>query len=91
MKLSCLLLLLTGMRLAAATVILDSKDHPSLVTTGSQATFGAQGFRLSVAGAGSGDTVAANLPLSPTADLNSITAVKAPSGAATAGNLFLKI
>ena len=75
----------------ATTVLLDSKDSAGLVTTGSQATFGAQSFILSVAGAGTNDTVAANAPLPATATLNSITFVRAPSGTATAGALYVKL
>ncbi|MFD0895632.1 hypothetical protein KBB96_01525 [Luteolibacter ambystomatis] len=75
----------------SATVVLNNKDSSGLVTTGSQATFGGQSFILSTAGAGTGDTVAANSPLPATATLNSITFVKAPTGSATAGQLYVKI
>ncbi|MGC4017454.1 MAG: PEP-CTERM sorting domain-containing protein [Luteolibacter sp.] len=75
----------------SATVILNNKDSAGLVTTGSQATFGAQSFVLSTAGTGTGDTVAANSPLPSTASLTSITFVKAPAGSATAGQLYVKI
>lgn len=89
---------LLSMALAShgATVILDSKNNVGLVTTASQATFGAQSFNLNVAGAGTNDTVAANLSAINSAGvgqitLNSITFVRAPSGTATVGSLFVKI
>lgn len=75
----------------AATVILDSKDHASVVTAGSQATFGAQSFQLNVAGAGTNDTVTANSPLTSSATIQTITFVKAPLGTATTGSLFIKL
>ena len=73
------------------TITLDNKDHAGLVTAGSQATFGAQSFALNVAGVGTGDTVAANSPLPADLYLNTMTFVKAPSGTATAGSLFIKL
>ena len=76
---------------SAALITLDNKDSGTDVTTGSQATFGSQGFIPNVAGSGLADTVSANSPLPATVFLTSITTVKAPSGAATAGQLFLDI
>ncbi|WP_367870101.1 hypothetical protein [Luteolibacter sp. Populi] len=81
----------TTLAAPAVTVLLDSKDHASVVTTGSQATFGAQSFILSVAGSGTSDTVTTNSPLPATGTLNSITFVRAPTGTATVGSLFLKL
>lgn len=76
---------------AAVAVVLDSKDSAGLITASSQATFGAQSFKLTVAGAGTNDTVTANSPMSSTATIQSITFVRAPSGTATAGALFVKL
>lgn len=93
MKISLLVATLAIVPLAAhsATIILNNKDSASVVTTGSQATFGGQSFILTTAGAGIGDTVAANSPLPATATLDSITFVKAPAGSATAGLLYVKL
>jgi len=93
MKSALLIATLATAPLAAysATVVLNNKDSAGLVTTGSQATFGGQSFILSTAGAGTGDTVAANSPLPTTATLDSITFVKAPAGSATAGQLYVKL
>lgn len=75
----------------AALIILNNKDAATVTTTGSQATFGSQGFTPNVAGPGLTDNVTANSPLPANVFLTSITLVKAPAGTATAGQLFLDI
>ena len=75
----------------AATVTLDNKDSATVVTSGSQATFGAQTFTPSTPGPGTNDTVAANSPLPPAVSLLTATFVRAPTGTATAGPLFIDV
>jgi hypothetical protein len=76
---------------SAAIVTLDNKDSSTVTTTGSQATFGAQTFRAATAGPGTNDSVAAATPLPATVYLQTATFVKAPSGSATAGPLYIDV
>ena len=83
----------TAMRISStdASIVLDHVNLPGLVTTGSQASFEFQTFQPSVAGLGTTDTVAANLPLPATVTLETVSFVRAPSGTATGGSLFIDV
>lgn len=64
---------------------------PSSLISAGNATFNGQGFTPNTAGVGTGDTVAANLPLSNPVQLLTISVVGRSSTGGTAGNIFLDI
>jgi hypothetical protein len=78
---------------ARADLIVDNLNPTtgSAVTTNSQATFRWQSFRPSVAGVGPTDSVVANSPLPSAVYLTSADFVRAPSGTAAAGSIFLDV
>lgn len=65
--------------------------EPNGATAGAVANFAVQSFTPNVAGPGALDTVAANSPLPATVFLTEATFLKAVSGTATAGNLYLNV
>lgn len=75
----------------AGIVIIDNLDLATPETAGSQASYTVQTFTPSVAGIGTSDTVAANLPLTSSVTLDQATFLKAPSGSGTAGGLFIDV
>lgn len=94
MKSNSLLLALCscmGIANAAQAIVIDNINLPGLVTAGSQASFTVQSFTPNVAGVGTGDTVAANSPLTPQVKLTSASFVRSPLGTATTGSLFLDL
>lgn len=81
---------------SAAPLVIDNKDHSGIVTAGSQSTFEYQSFTPNTGStldgdAANSDNIADNLPLPATVFLQNVTFVKAPSGAGTAGSLFLDV
>lgn len=82
----------TAMTITAnESIVLDHVNLPSLTTAGSQATFEYQTFTSSIGGLGTTDTVSANSPLEKLSALETISFVRAPSGNATGGSLFIDI
>lgn len=80
----------------AATLVIDNKDHSGVVTTGSNSSFQYQTFTPNTGSTAAGnasnnDNIAANLPLPATVYLETTTFVRAPSGTATAGALYLDV
>jgi hypothetical protein len=94
MKLTSLLapLAATTLTANAVSVVVDNYiTEQNGSTTGAVAVFGVQSFTPSVAGLGVNDTVAINSPLPSTVYLESATFLRAVSGTATAGQLFLNV
>jgi hypothetical protein len=74
-----------------ASLIVDNLNATTVVTTGSQATFRWQSFTPSVAGVGPTDTIAANSPLTADVALTSAEFLRAPSGTASTGLIFIDV
>lgn len=80
---------------SAEMFVLDNKDNTTVITAGSQASIASQTFMINVPGAGTpangGNDNIASMPPGIPMLLNTATFVKAPSGTATAGALFLDL
>jgi hypothetical protein len=82
----------TSLAASAVSVVVDNYiTEPNGDTAGAVANFAVQSFTPSVAGLGVNDTVAANSPLPGTVYLESANFLKAVSGSATAGSLFINV
>ncbi|MFT5106548.1 MAG: hypothetical protein ACI9UA_002171 [Pseudoalteromonas tetraodonis] len=92
LKLTIAALAATTMGANAAAILVDNYiGEPNGATGGAVANFAVQSFTPNVPGLGATDTVAANSPLPTTVYLDSATFLKAVTGVATAGPLFLNV